>query len=88
MELPIETRSHATVFLIPRLPTYPSVRGRKKFKEWYLQLLTAEEHLLALREWRMRQSKMVSSLGQIIGHFGGEQYTEVDHISLELLQNA
>lgn len=66
----------------------PPFEDEDDFRVWYLQRPTAEDHLLALREWRMRQSKMVSSLGQIIGHFGGEQYTEVDHFLLELLQNA
>lgn len=59
-----------------------------EFRPWYLKLPTAREHLLALQEWRRRQSRIVGSLGQIIGHFGGEQYTEVDHFLLELLQNA
>ena len=67
----------------------PPFEDEKKFEEMDTSSSspTAEEDLLALREWRTRQSKMVSSLGQIIGHFGGEQYTEVDHFLLELRQN-
>jgi hypothetical protein len=66
----------------------PQFDDEDAFKAWYLALSTAQDQLIALKEWRMRQSKMVGSLGQIIGHFGGEQYTEVDHFLLELIQNA
>lgn len=68
--------------------TLPPFDDEEAFKAWYLALPAAQDQLIALKEWRKRQSKMVGSLGQIIGHFGGEQYTEVDHFLLELIQNA
>ena len=64
----------------------PLFDDEEEFRAWYLPRETAREQLEALREWRLRQSRMVGSLGQMIG--AGEQYTQVDHFLLELLQNA
>lgn len=66
----------------------PTFDHEGDFKNWYLQLSSAEEQITALQEWRRRQMQMVGALDSLVRLLASEQYTQIDHFLLELLQNA
>ena len=66
----------------------PHFDSEEAFREWYLQLPSAEEQVVALHAWRVWQIGMVGALRNIVSLLASEQYTQIDHFLLELLQNA
>lgn len=62
--------------------------SEKEFEAFYKTLASPAEQLLELADWRHFQIKIVSKFIDQIRLVADEQYSDLDHFLLELLQNA
>lgn len=62
--------------------------SEEAFEEFYAALASPADHLRELAEWRRFQIKIVSKFIDQIRLIADEQYSDLDHFLLELLQNA
>ncbi|MFX0200467.1 MAG: sacsin N-terminal ATP-binding-like domain-containing protein, partial [Candidatus Hodarchaeota archaeon] len=60
----------------------------KQFEAYFYSLSDPNEQIAKLAEWRRYQSQVVSKFIDQIRLMANEQYTNLDHFLLELLQNA
>ena len=62
--------------------------NEEDFKKFYFGLSDTAEQIRELAKWRKFQSEVVSTFIDQIKLVANDQYTEIDHFILELLQNA
>lgn len=62
--------------------------NEEEFKKFYFGLSDPAEQIRELAKWRKFQSEIVSTFIDQIKLVANDQYTEIDHFILELLQNA
>ena len=63
-------------------------KDEKEFERFYYSLTDHKEQIEKLAEWRNFQIGVVSKFIDLIRQNANEQYTNLDHFLLELLQNA
>lgn len=63
-------------------------RNEEEFKSWYFGLKNPRDQIEALQTWRQYQLEVVPVLINQIRLLANEQYSQIDHFLLELIQNA